>query len=183
MTTTYVALLRGINVGGKNRILMAQLRAAFEAAGFTGVRTYIQSGNVVFGSDATDQTTLTRSIEELLTAGFDYRATATLRDHAEMQAIVDAAPPGFGREPDDYRYDVMFLLPPVTSDEALDALVIKEGIDAAWTGPDVVYSTRLIARASSSGLSKIASHPVYQRMTIRNWNTTTRLLSMMDEAR
>ena len=62
-----------------------------------------------------------------------------------------------------------------------DSLVItlREGVDAAWAGPGVVYTRRLIARASQSGLSRIVSHPAYQRLTIRNWNTTLKLRSMM----
>ena len=182
MSTIYVCLLRGINVGGKNRILMADLVTAFESTGHTDVRTYIQSGNVVFSADDADRDGLTRSIEDLLSTEFEYGATVTLRDLAELRAVVGSAPDAFGSEPEIYRYDVMYLLPPVTPHEVLDALRLKDGVDAAWPGPGVVYTSRLIERASSSGLSKIASHPIYQRMTIRNWNTTTRLLSMMDES-
>jgi len=76
-----------------------------------------------------------------------------------------------------------YLLPPLTPNEVLEALILKDGIDAARTGPGVVYTTRLIERAAQSGLSRIASHPFYRRMTIRNWNTTRKLLAMMIEAR
>jgi uncharacterized protein (DUF1697 family) len=181
MTTEYVALLRGINVGGKNRVPMADLRACFEAAGYAAVRTYIQSGNVVFWAGEADRAALTDAVEHLLVEAFGYRATVELRDREEMRAVVEAAPPGFGDEPDTYRYDVLYLLAPLTPGEALSALTIKDGIDAAWSGPRVVYASRLIARASQSGLSRIASQPLYQHMTIRNWNTTRKLLAMMQE--
>jgi uncharacterized protein (DUF1697 family) len=182
MASTYVALLRGINVGGKNRIRMVDLVACFESAGFGDVRTLIQSGNVVFRADSGEPAELTGVIERMLADAFDYRATIVLRDHEEMHAVVDSAPRGFGGKPDHYRYDVFFLMPPLTPDEALAALTIKEGVDAAWAGPGVVYHARLIARASQSRLSRLVSHPAYQRMTIRNWNTTTKLHSMMGEA-
>jgi len=181
MSSTYLALLRGINVGGRNRILMADLRACLEAAGYEDVRTYIQSGNVVFRSDLGDRAELTSDLERILTGSFDYRATIELRDVAQMRAVVEQAPAGFGGQPDDYRYDVMFLLAPLAPDAALEALTLKEGIDAAWPGPGVVYTSRLIERATQSGLSKIASHRAYQRMTIRNWRTTTKLLAIMAE--
>jgi len=183
MTTTYVALLRGINVGGRNRILMVDLRACFESAGYLDVRTYIQSGNVVFRSGGGDRVALTEAIERSLAEAFDYGATVVIRDLDEMRAVVEAAPHGFGTEPDTYRYDVIYLLPPLTPNEVLEALILKDGIDAARTGPGVVYTTRLIERAAQSGLSRIASHPFYRRMTIRNWNTTRKLLAMMIEAR
>jgi len=181
MTSTYVALLRGINVGGRNRILMADLAACFESAGFEDVRTYIQSGNVVFRSVERERAELIGAIERMLGEAFSYSATIEIRDREEMRALVAAAPSGFGTEPERYRYDVLFLMPPLSPDEALAALVIKDGVDAAWVGPGVVYASRLTERASQSGLSRIASHPFYKRMTIRNWNTTTRLRSMMDD--
>ncbi len=181
MDTTYVALLRGINVGGKNRILMADLRACFESAGYDGVRTYIQSGNVVFRSGEPDREVLRGAIERMLADAFDYDATVELRDRDELQAVIDAAPAGFGSDRETYHDDVLFLLPPLTADEALGALTLKDGVDAAWAGPGVVYSSRVAALASRSGLSRIASHPFYRRMTIRNWNTTTKLLALMDE--
>jgi uncharacterized protein (DUF1697 family) len=110
--TRYVALLHGINVGGKNLIRMTDLRACFERLGFADVATYIQSGNVVFGATGASAA-LTRRIE---------RAVA---------------------------------------------------------GPGVLYCSRLIAKASRSRLSKIASLSVYKRVTVRNWNTATKLLEML----
>jgi uncharacterized protein (DUF1697 family) len=181
MDSTYVALLRGINVGGKNRILMADLVACFESAGYEDVRTFIQSGNVVFRADRGERAELTDAIECVLADAFGYSAAIALRDHEEMRAVIDAAPPGFGREPDHYRYDVLFLIPPLTSDEALGALSTTDGVDAAWAGPGVVYHSRLTARASQSRMSRLVSHPVYQRITIRSWNTTKRLAAMMGD--
>jgi uncharacterized protein (DUF1697 family) len=180
--TTYAALLRGINVGGKNRIRMVDLVACFESAGHRDVRTLIQSGNVVFRARRGEPAGLTGAIEQMLAAAFDYSATIVLLDHDEMRAVVDAAPHGFGGEPDRFRYDVCFLMPPLTPDEVLGALTIKEGVDETWVGPGVVYHTRLTARASESRLSRLVSHPAYQRITIRNWNTTIKLLSMMGTA-
>ncbi|MEX1335073.1 MAG: DUF1697 domain-containing protein, partial [Candidatus Limnocylindrales bacterium] len=68
MSTTWLALLRGINVGGRNRILMADLRACFEDAGYAGVRTYIQSGNVIFVADGSEREVLRGAIESMLAA-------------------------------------------------------------------------------------------------------------------
>ena len=181
MSTTHAALLRGINVGGRNRILMADLAACFKDAGYGEVRTYVQSGNVIFRSDEPDREVLRGSIERMLARAFDYVATVELRERAELQAVVDAAPEGFGSDRSTFLDDVLFLLPPLEPDEARGALTLREGVDTAWTGPGVVYSRRVKALASRSGLSRIASHPFYQRLTIRNWNTTTRLLAMASD--
>jgi uncharacterized protein (DUF1697 family) len=181
--TWYVALLRGINVGGKNLIKMAELKACFEEHGFQGVATYIQSGNVVFASSARGRATLARKVEDMLAARFRYPASVVLRTLAQMQDIVERAPEGFGAQPAMYRYDVIFLKEPLTAPSAMKSVLVKEGVDQAHAGTGVLYFSRLISRASQSQLSRLVSLPMYQSMTIRNWNTTTKLLRMMAEAR
>lgn len=179
--TTYVALLRGINVGGKNLIRMPALKACFEAEGFADVVTYIQSGNVLFRSSGSGSA-LARRIEAMLAETFrDYRANVVLRSRAQMRAIVDGAPKGFGADPTGYRYDVIFLKEPLTSKAALDVVPTRPDVDEAHAGRGVLYFSRLTSRASQSRLGKIVSLPIYQRVTIRNWNTTTALLRMMEE--
>jgi uncharacterized protein (DUF1697 family) len=179
--TTYIALLRGINVGGKNLIKMPALKAAFEEDGFGDVATYIQSGNVLFSAPAARTTELTDRIETLLAEAFDYVPTVVVRNRTQMRAIVDRTPKGFGTEPAKYRYDVVFLKEPLTARLAMKSLQLKPGVDEAHAGTGVLYLSRLDARATQSRLNKIASSPIYPSVTIRNWNTTTKLLSLMDE--
>jgi uncharacterized protein (DUF1697 family) len=180
----YVALLRGINVGGKNPIPMTGLKTCFEENGFDDVRTYIQSGNVVFSSSVSNQTELTRKIERMLRATFaHYDASVVLRSRAQMRAIVDRAPAGFGAEPSKYRYDVIFLKPPLTPKAAMQSVPMKEGVDRGWAANSVVYFSRLTSRATQSRLSRVVSMPIYQQMTLRNWNTTTKLRELLDEVR
>ena len=179
--TTWLALLRGINVGGRNVIRMADLRECFESEGFFDVATYIQSGNVVFRSTPTECGALTARIEGMLAAAFNYGAKITLRSRGQMRAVIDGAPPGFGAQPEDYRYDVLFLMSDLTATDAMEHVSARPGVDESWAGEGVLYFSRLIAKASRSHLSRIASMPVYQSMTIRNWRTTTRLLQLMEE--
>jgi len=179
----YVALLRGINVGGKNLIKMTELAAFFTGLGFTDVRTYIQSGNVIFRADEPDQARLTGRLEAALSRSFNYDSRLVTRSHEEMSDIVTHAPGGFGSDPSTYRYDVIFLKEPLTSAEAMKSISIKEGVDQVFAGRGVLYSSRLISRATQSHLSRLMTLPVYQSMTIRNWNTTTRLLEMMSALR
>lgn len=176
----YVALLRGINVGGKNLIKMAELKACFEALGFKDVRTYIQSGNVLFSTDESGQVRLTSQIEDALSITFNYSARVVVRSADEMKAIVTDAPKEFGSDPATYRYDVIFLKEPLTSAEAMQTITTKEGVDQAFAGNGVLYFSRLISKVTQSHVSRIASMPIYQSMTIRNWNTTTRLVNMME---
>jgi len=176
----YVALLRGINVGGNNLIKMTALKACFEALGFENVRTYIQSGNVLFITQGAGQADLTGQIEAALSKTFSYSSRVVLRSHPEMKAVVDHAPADFGSDPAAYRYDVIFLKGAVAAAEAMQSGTQKDGVDQAYAGEGVLYFSRLISRASQSHLTRIIGLPVYQSMTIRNWNTTTKLLSMME---
>ncbi len=178
----WVALLRGINVGGKNLIKMTELAACFEAGGFTRVATYIQSGNVLFSAAGTGAA-ITRRLEAILGKTFAYQASVVLRTRAQMKGVVERAPAGFGGKPALFRYDVAFLKEPMTAAAAIKSVRAKEGVDTVQAGAGVLYMSRLIARASQSQLARITASPVYQSMTIRNWNTTTKLFQLMSVAR
>lgn len=179
--TLYLALLRGINVGGNNIIKMADLKACFESLDLTDVITYIQSGNVIFKSAERDQAQLTLKIELGLAERFSYQARLVVVTHKQLKQAVQESPREFGKEPDKFRYDVIFLKEPLTAKEAMKSVSTKQGVDNAYAGKEVLYFSRLIARASSSHLTKIVGMPVYQNMTIRNWNTTTKLLALMEK--
>jgi uncharacterized protein (DUF1697 family) len=176
----YVALLRGINVGGSNLIRMPALKACIEAQGLRDVATYIQSGNVLFTAPSSNQLVLTRQIEEALSKTFAYRSRVVVRSFAQMKAIVEEAPKAFGGRPAAYRYDVIFLKDPLTADQAMKSISVKPGVDRVFAGDGVLYFSRLISKAAQSHLSRVVSKPEYQNMTIRNWNTTGKLLELME---
>ncbi|MCB0918295.1 MAG: DUF1697 domain-containing protein [Actinobacteria bacterium] len=176
---THVALLRGINVGGRNRILMSDLRGCLAAvADITDVVTYIQSGNVVFEAPPMQRAALEAIVESALRQDFDYDAKVVIRSRKELAATVSAAPQGFGQEPDTYRYDVFFLRDGVDPVELTDRLPQRDGVDASWAGPEAIFSRRLISQASRSRISRISQLPEYRDLTIRNWRTTNKLLEL-----
>jgi uncharacterized protein (DUF1697 family) len=177
----YVALLRGINVGGNNLIRMPALKACFEAQGFCDVATYIQSGNVLFSAGRAKQAALTAAIEKALSKTFAYESRVVLRSLEQMKTTVEEAPAGFGRQPNEYRYDVIFLKEPLTPEEAMESVTAKPGVDRLLVGDGVLYFSRLIRRATQSHLGRIVGTPVYRHMTIRNWNTTTKVFELMKQ--
>jgi uncharacterized protein (DUF1697 family) len=180
--TRYVALLRGINVGGNNLIKMTALKASFEALGFRDVVTYIQSGNVVFSATDATAAKLAPRIEAALTTTFSYQASLVVRSHKELRAIVGKAPEGFGSRPDKYRYDVIYLKAPLTAAAALEGVPVNPVVDQATAGRGVLYFSRLVSKATQSRLGRVVGTPIYKSMTIRNWNTTSALLRLMDGA-
>jgi uncharacterized protein (DUF1697 family) len=176
----YVALLRGINVGGSNLIRMSHLKACFEAQGLRDVSTYIQSGNVLFTAPRSNPPALVRRLETALSTTFAFPSRVVVRSFDQMKAIVEDAPDGFGARQAAYRYDVIFLKEPLTAAEALKGVSTKPGVDRVAAGDGVLYFSRLISKAAQSHLSRVVGTPAYQNMTIRNWNTTTRLLALME---
>lgn len=177
----YVVLLRGINVGGKNKIPMAELRACLTEIGFSDVSTYIASGNVILKSDQ-QPSEIKAHIEEALPQHFsldDFVKVAVLSDH-QLRAVITNKPQGFGEQPDTYHSDAIFLIG-ITAEEALPVFSPREGVDRIWGGDGVIYSERLSAQRTKSRLNKISSSPAYKAMTIRNWNTTTALLKLLNK--
>lgn len=179
---THVALLRGINVGGKNIIPMVALKKCFEEAGAKDVATLIASGNIVFTPPRSlgTGTTLVKNIEALLRKRFKtYNAKVAVLTLKQLKAVIDRAPQKFGESPKRYRYMVFFLMPPLKASAVLKVIPLKEGVDEVAIGPGVIYHTRLEKKATSSKLPQLISMPIYQEMTLRNWNTTTKLLEML----
>ena len=176
----YVALLRGINVGGKNLVPMADLREAFEDQGFGAVSTYIQSGNVLFESDA-PRKTLETDVEAMLEKRLGLPLVVVVRSHTELRKVVEDAPDGFGTEPTRYHSDAIFLKAPLTSAKAMRVVKEREGVDQAWPGNGVLYFARLSERRTQSRMGSIVGTPEYKLMTIRSWSTTTKLLALLDE--
>lgn len=176
--TRYVALLRGINVGGKNIIKMVDLQACFEDADLREVSTYIQSGNVLFASTL-NRAVLSRRIATALLEAFEYSGSVVLRSQRQLSGVIERAPAGFGERPDAYKYDVAFLMDTLKASRAIEQVVTKPGVDKAWAGTGVLYLSRLTSKATQSKLRLLAASRIYQSMTVRNWNTTTKLLARM----
>jgi uncharacterized protein (DUF1697 family) len=174
----YLALLRGINVGGQNLVKMAELRPAFESMGFAEVATYIASGNVLFRAPRQRREELAARIESKLTRRFARQLKVVLLTETDLRAVVEGAPRGFGG--DAHLWDVVFVRKPLTAKAAFALVEIREGVDRAWPGRGVVYFSRLAAKATASRLNKVASLPEYKNMTIRSWSTTTKLLALME---
>ena len=176
----YVALLRGINVGGNNLIKMTALKACFEKQGFADVVTYIQSGNVLFSARASGAAKLAVGIEAALAAAFNYQASIVLRSEKEMRAIIARAPGGLrhaaGQVP------LRRHLPEGAADRGggpqgrADEARRRPGA-RGHRGPLLLAPDQ---QGDVSRLGKVVAMPMYKSMTIRNWNTTTKLLQMLD---
>ncbi|SNY70281.1 DUF1697 domain-containing protein [Paractinoplanes atraurantiacus] len=178
---TFLILLRGVNVGGKNKVPMADLRTWLEGMGFLDVSTYIASGNVILTSDRPAEDIATQ-IEAAMPQAFQLDSEIVkvlVLTREDLQGIVDNRPAGFGDQPEKYHSDAIFLIG-VDPAEAMPIFNPREGVDRVWPGDGVIYSERLSAQRTKSRLSSILTSPLYKSMTVRSWNTTVKLLAMLD---
>lgn len=170
----YVALLRGINLGSKRRVAMADLRTWVSDLGYTSVRTLLQSGNVVFRSNKR-MPTVRKELEAALAAGAGFSIDCVLRTVEELRAVVAADPLGkVATEPS--KYLVSFLdkpgdWPKVDLTEFEPERAYFEGREAYFWVPGGMYKSKIIA-AFPARKGELA--------TVRNWNTVTKLLALAE---
>lgn len=174
----YVALLRGINVGGNRKVPMSDLKATFERAGMSDVTTYINSGNVIFTTRATDVARISSVIEKAIESEYGFPVMVLLRDADEMRTL--ARELGDRANDASTKCDVLLLAPEIDSPDVLDQLVIKADIDQVRYVPGAVLwhvDRHLVTR---SGLVRVVGTDLYARITVRNCNTIRKLAEMMN---
>jgi uncharacterized protein (DUF1697 family) len=190
---SHVALLRGINVGGRNKVPMADLREVVTSLGHTGVRTYIQSGNVLFSTADTDNAKLAAALESAIEDRFGIWSSVVVLTRDELAQVLAANP--YPDEPNHRMVHVVFLGTEPSRDllmriSAAESAVAAKGsrdtVQAAGQAlflhtPDG-YGTSELAQA----VFKIISPPAKNKKhglaaTARNWATTAKLLSLCDQ--
>jgi uncharacterized protein (DUF1697 family) len=178
-STTYVALLRGINVGGKAKVPMQTLRELLAAIGGTGVRTHLQSGNALFSHEDTDPARLAEALHQALADELGLDITCMVRTAEDLRRVV-AANPFDMTGIDGSRFLVVFLTAPVPRDRLAVIEQADHPPDELRAGereiyahfPDSIRNSKLAARLTDRGLGTPA--------TSRNWNTVTKLLELAD---
>ena len=175
----YVALLRGINVGGNSKVDMKQLAACFSAAGLSAVSTYINSGNVIFASPKSAQQ-LVPELESVIAQTFGFTVKVLLRTIDDISAICRALPDDWQNNAD-MKCDVLFLWDEVNQAATLDALKLKDDIeDGVYLAAGGAILWRIDRpNVTKSRVLKLIGTPLYKQMTIRNCNTVRTLHKKM----
>jgi uncharacterized protein (DUF1697 family) len=174
----FVALLRGVNVGGNNMISMSALKKSFEAMGFPHVSTYINSGNIIFTTKESDARKLEKKIEQMLTKEYQLESRVVLRSLPEMEKLVASLPRNWNSDPG-WRYNVIFLRHTIDSEKILEELVLKKDIEEVVYRPGTLLWSAQISDLTRTNMLKLSSRKIYLDMTIRNTNTTRKLCDLM----
>jgi uncharacterized protein (DUF1697 family) len=178
---TYVAFLRGINVGGNNVIKMDALRAEFETMGFLDVKTYIQSGNVIFQSEMTDKDKIRIKIEKALSVRFRYAASVMVRSKKDIEHTISHFPTVF--EDSNWKHNVIFLGIPIDSKSILKRFEIKKDLEQISYAREVLFWSARLDGITRSTMLKLSTRREYQYMTARNINTTKKILEIMKDSK
>lgn len=176
---TYVAFLRGINVGGKNIIKMEALRAEFEKIGFQSVKTYIQSGNIIFQSNMTDQKKIEKLIEAKLAKALKYQVKVLIRSAKELENVTKNFPKIFSHP--DWKHNIIFLSDKINSKNILKKFQLKDDIEENSYFNGTLYWSARWDKITRSTMLKLSAKPEYQEMTVRNINTVKKIFELMEK--
>lgn len=177
----YVALLRGINVGGNNKVEMKKLKSTFESLGFQNVQTYINTGNIIFTDTTHSPATIVSLLEKAITKDFGLEIRVLLCDLKSIQKIISKLPESWVNDKD-MKCDVMFLWEEVDSPKILSELTIKDGIDEVhYVSGAIIWKVNR-KDVTKSGMVKLVGTKTYKLMTIRNCNTVRKLAKLMEDS-
>jgi uncharacterized protein (DUF1697 family) len=177
--TIYVALLRGINIGGKNRVEMSRLKQLFESAGCRQVMTYINSGNVLFSDDRPAEA-LKPLLEKAIAEAFKLQISIVLRDQANIQAICKAIPANWTND-GQAKTDVLFLWDAIDDATIIDKIIHDPAIENVLYLPGVLVWNIARQHATRGNTAKLVTNSLYASMTVRNINTVRKLNVLMSQ--
>jgi len=173
----YIALLRGINVSGKNKISMPALKIAFEEIGFLDVMTYINSGNVIFSSNIQDKSELIRKSESIIADKFMLSIPVTIVSAKDLSDTLKNAPEWWNTDNKEIYDNAIFVISPTSVEEVFAAVgEAKPEYEKVAHHGSVIFWSAPLKTFSKTRWSKIASSSVNNKVTIRNANTVNKLL-------
>ncbi|SDN06182.1 Uncharacterized conserved protein, DUF1697 family [Fictibacillus solisalsi] len=175
----YAALLRGINVGGKNKIDMKLLKKTFERIGMSSVVTYINSGNIIFTVSGQSKTTLSHLLEETIHTDFGLQIKVLVRSLDDFKKVIQSLPETWKND-QQMRSDVLFLWDEMDNESVLNHLVINPQIDTVKYVPGAILWSVEKKNITKSGMTKLVGSKPYRHITVRNVNTTRKIYELME---
>lgn len=176
----YIALLRGINVRGKNKIPMSELKKGFAELDFSEVATYLNSGNVIFLSAVDDKNVLSDKIKTMIKDRFDLDIPVYVVLQEELKELLNHAPDWWGDDNKEIYDNLIFIIPPLSYEEFYDEIGNpKEEYEKVHPYKNIVFwSFSRKAYQKTNWWSKTASSKVSDKITIRTANTVRKIVSI-----
>lgn len=176
----YTALLRGINISGKNKIPMSELKKGFAELNFTEVVTYLNSGNVIFSSSVEDKSMLLHKIEAMIKSRFDLEIPVFVILQEDLEELLSNAPDWWGDDNKEIYDNIIFLMPPLSDQEIYDEIGDpKAEYEKVHSYKNVVFwSFSRKDYQKTNWWSKTAGAKVSNKITIRTANTVKKLVCL-----
>ena len=176
----YIALLRGVNVGGNNIVSMSLLRETFEKSGFCDVTTYINSGNIFFSYGETDIEALQQRCQQIIAEKFNLNITVAVISPKDLAEALSHAPTWWDSDKE-LKHNAIFVIPPTSVEDIIKEVgKINEEYEQAAHYGQVVFWSAPLKTFSKTKWSKFVSTTARSRITIRNANTTKKLLQLSE---
>ena len=175
----YMALLRGINISGKNKVVMAELKKEFESLKFEDVKTYLNSGNAIFSSRENIEK-ITKQIEEMLKKNYDFKIPVFVIEQEKLKDILEHAPTWWGSDDKAIYDNLIFIIPPLSFKEVFEEIgEAKEDLEKIQNYNDVIFwSFGRKDYQKTNWWPKTANTNVSKKLTIRTANTVRKIVSM-----
>lgn len=176
----YIAFLRGVNVSGKNKVSMAELKSSFEKLGFEEIKTYLNSGNIVFSSDREDCESFPNQIEAMIQEQFGFNVPVFVIPKDELADILCNAPDWWGDENKEIYDNLIFIMPPATFSDVFSEIgEPKEELEKIQNYKAAVFwSFSRKDYQKTNWWPKTASAAISSRLTIRTANTVRKIAGM-----
>lgn len=176
----YIALLRGVNISGKNKVPMAELKRGFEKIAFEEVKTYLNSGNVIFSSNEDDTKKLVCQIEAMIQNEFDLEIPVFVISAEELVDILHHAPKWWGEDNKEIYHNLIFIMPPAKPSDVCNEIgEPKKELEKIESYKDVIFwSFNRKDYQKTNWWSKTASASISTKLTIRTANTVRKIVGM-----
>lgn len=176
----FIALLRGINVGGNNKVSMSELKVIFEQAGMQNVSTYINSGNVIFESNINSKEKIANTIEKVIETTLGLSIKVVVIDKNALLSLSNSLPKDWVND-SNMKCDVMFLWDSIDNTDILKQITIMPDIDNVVYLPGALLWSVDRKVLGKSGMQKLVGTSIYKQMTIRNCNTVRKLANLVSD--
>ena len=174
----YIVLLRGINVGGKNKVSMKELKEMLEVNGYKDVVTYINSGNIILTSENSDINFLKSNFEALIAERFKLNLSVMVISSEEFIEALSNVPDWWDVDTES-RHNAIFVIPPITVEDVFKELGdIKHEYEKVSSFGRVIFWSVPLSTFSRSRWSRIVGKHVYNNITVRNSNTVKKLMEL-----
>lgn len=173
----YIALLRGINVGGNNKVAMPELRSCFENSGFKNVVTYINSGNVIFESSIKNPVELVNICEDAIEKRFGFHVICSVISAEELIEALNRAPEWWNQG--EGKHNAIFVIAPKKAEEIVTEVGdVKPEYEKVQACHPIIFWSAPLETFSRTRYNKIVGTTLYRSITIRNANTTNKLADL-----